>query len=218
MFMDELRESVTFCVPVGIHDVAVKALRTSQSGEEKMSALETLLKVCTVDGNYLEGLNTIDRLISDPAMTAHRSRLLFQAGEMSSGLYDFDAAISYYCRSLACASRPEDLHPAILTNLGFCWLYKRDFKTAEMCCRQAIQFSPHSWEAWKNLGVSLEHQSQIAGAFAAYFKAVFLSRGRVVPVNHLVRISQRHPSVLPDVSGMRPAVYREYSFLFPFNS
>lgn len=210
MFMDELRESVTFCVPVGMYDAAVKALQIAESGEEKMSALEALLKVCTVDSNYLEGLNTIDRLIGDPAVIAHRSRLLFQAGEMSAGLNDFDAAIGYYCRSLACALRPEDLHPSILTNLGFCWLYKQDFKTAEMCCRQAIQFGSRSWEAWKNLGVSLEHQSHIKEAFAAYFKAVFLSRGRVVPVNHLVRISQRHPSILPDVSGLRPAVYREY--------
>lgn len=213
LYMETLQESVIYCVPVGIHDWAVKALKTAAVGEEKMAALATLLKVCRTEGNFLEGLNTVDSLISDPAMSSYRSQLLFQAGEMSAGLRDFNAAIGYYCRSLACASRPEDLHPAILTNLGFGWLYKQDFKTAEQCCRQAIQFGPHSWEAWKNLGVSLEHQNQIDGAFLAYLKAVVLSRGRVVPVMHLTRLSQRHPGKVPDVSDLRPTVYREYEVI-----
>lgn len=213
LYMDALRQGVIYCVPAGIHDWAVNALKVAASGEEKMSALSTLLKVCTVEGNFLEGLNAVDQLISEPAMSEYRSHLLFQAGEMSVGLCDFNAAIGYYCRSLACAIRPEDLHPVILSRLGFCWLYKQDFKTAEECCRQAIQFGPHSWDAWKNLGVSLEHQGRIEEAFLAYLKAVVLSRGRAVPVLHLTRLSQRHSGKVPDVSGLRPTVYREYEVI-----
>lgn len=213
LYMDAQRESVIYCVPAGIHDWAVNALKTAVSGKEKMEALATVLKVCAVEGNFIEGLNAVDRLISDPVMAEHRSELLFQAGEMSIGLYDFDAAIGYYCRSLACAMRQEDLHPEILSHLGFCWLYKQDFKTAEQCCRQAIQFGPHSWEAWKNLGVSLEHQNQMEGAFLAYFKAVVLSRGRAIPVMHLIRLGQRHSGKVPDVSDLKPTVYREYEIV-----
>lgn len=213
LYMDALRESVVYCVPAGIHDWAVKTLKAAVSGEEKMAALLTLLKVCAVEGNFLEGLNALDRLISDPAMAGNRSRLLFHAGEMSVGLYDFDAAIVYYCRSLACAIRPEDLHPEILSHLGFCWLYKQDFKTAEQCCRQAIQFGPYSWGMWKNLGVSLEHQGRIEEAFLAYLKAVVLSRGRAISVMHLTRLGQRHPGKVPDVSDLRPTVYREYEVI-----
>ena len=80
--------------------------------------------------------------------------------------------------------------------------------------RWAIKLGPGSWEAWKNLGVSLEHQNQIEEAFLAYFKAVFLSRGRVVPVMHLTRLSQRYPGVVPDVGGLRPKIYREYCIIF----
>jgi tetratricopeptide (TPR) repeat protein len=128
-------------------------------------------------------------------------------------LYDFDAAIGYYSRNLACATRLEDLHPAILSNLGFCFLYKQDFNSAEQCCCQAIKFGPRSWEAWKNLGVSFEHQRLIKGAFFAYSKAVFLSRGQVVPVMHLTRLRLRHPSIVPDVGNLKPTVYRPYEII-----
>ena len=210
LYMDTLRESVICCVPTGLHDWAVKALRTATTGEEKLAAIDTMLKVCAAQSNFLEGINIIDRMISDPGMSAYRSRMLFWAGEMSEGLYDFDAAIGYYWRSLACGSRPEELHPIALSNLGFCWLYKKDFKTAERCCRQAITFGPYLWEAWKNLGVSLEHQGRIKEAFLAYFRAVLLSHCRAIPIMHLVRLSHRHPSLGPDVAGLRPTVYKEY--------
>ncbi len=75
------------------------------------------------------------------------------------------------------------------------------------------KLGPHSWEAWKNLGVSLEHQNQIEGAFLAYFKAVILSRGQAVPVMHLTRLSQRYPRAVPDVRALRPKLYKQYEFL-----
>ena len=211
--MDALRESVTYCIPAGLHDWSVKVLRRAMTGEEKIRALETLLKVCNAEGCFWEGINALDQVISDPDMTEHRSRLLFLAGEMSAGLYEYDKATGYYARSLACAIRTKDQHIATVTKLGFCNLYRQDFKEAEEWSRWAIKLGPHSWEAWKNLGVSLEHQGQIEGAFLKYFKAVILSRGRVVPVKHLTRLSQRHPSVVPDVGGLKPAIYKEFGVI-----
>ena len=213
LYIDTLRDSVTYCVPAKLHDWAVNALKSATTGEKKFSAFETLLKVCIAEGCFWEGINAIDRIINDPEMMTYRARLLFHAGEMSERLYDFNAAIAYYSRSLACATRPEDLHTPILSNLGFCYLYKQNFKTAELCCCQAIKFNPRSWEAWKNLGVSFEHQQLIKGAFFAYFKAVFLSRGQVVPVMHLTRLSQRHPGIVPDVGALKPTVYRAYEII-----
>lgn len=133
---------------------------------------------------------------------------------MSAGLYEYDKATGYYARSLACPIRTKDQHIATVTKLGFCNLYRRDFRQAEEWSRWAIMLGPGSWEAWKNLGVSLEHQGQIEEAFLTYFKAVYLSRGRAVPVMHLTRLSQRHPGVVPDVSDLRPKIYREYQVVF----
>ena len=211
--MDALRDSVTYCIPAGLHDWAVNALRCATTGEAKMIALEALLKVCAAEGVFWEGINAIDRVIGDSDMAEHRSRLLFWAGEMSAGLYEYDRATGYYARSLACAIRTKDQHIATVVKLGFCSLYRQDFKQAEEWSRWAIKLGSHSWEVWKNLGVSLEHQDQMDGAFLAYFKAVSLSRGRVVPVMHLTRLSQRHPSVVPDVGDLRPKCYREYEVI-----
>lgn len=208
--MDILRESVIYCIPAGLHDWAIKARRSATTADAKIDALETLLKVCAAEGCFWEGINVIDQVISDPDMAEHRSRLLFLAGEMSAGLFEYDKATGYYARSLACPIRTKGQHIATVTKLGFCNLYRQDFKGAEEWSRWAIKLGPGSWEAWKNLGVSLEHQGQIEEAFLAYFKAVFLSRGRAVPVMHMIRLSQRHPGMVPDVGGLRAKIYREY--------
>ncbi len=218
LYMDILRESVIYCIPAGLHDWAIKARRSATTADSKIDALETLLKVCAAEGCFWEGINVIDQVISDPDMTEHRSRLLFLAGEMSAGLYEYDKATGYYARSLACAIRTKDQHIATVTKLGFCNLYRQDFNQAEEWSRWAIKLGPHSWEAWKNLGVSLEHQGQIEEAFLAYFKAVFLSRGRVITVMHMIRLSQRHPGIVPDVGSLKAQVYREYDFIRPVSS
>ena len=214
LYIETLRESVTYCVPAGLHDWAANALRCATTAETKLAALETLIKVCAAEGVFWEGINAIDRVISDPDMAEQRSRLLFLAGHMSEGLYEFDKATGYYARSLSCPIRTKGQQIAAVTQLGFCNLYRQDFHQAEEWSRWAIKLGPGSWEVWKNLGVSLEHQNQIEDAFLAYFKAMILSRGRAVPVMHLTRLSQRHPGLLPDVGDLKPKCYREFEFIF----
>ncbi len=213
LFINDLRDGIVYCIAKGAQDRAKKALYSAKTADDKMSALTAVLKVCIAESNLLEGLTITERLLNEPMMIFHRSRLLFWLGDLNERLYDFDPAIGYYCHSLACASRPDELHHVIWSNLGFCWLYKQDFRTAEQCCRRSLELASKEWEAWKNLGVSLEHQQQIEEAFLAYFKAVHLSRGRAVPVWHLTRLNQRHPGVVPDVSGMKVTAYREYEIL-----
>lgn len=210
LFVQDLRDGITYYIAKGAQERAKQALHSAKTADDRIAALSAVLKVCIAENNLLEGHTITERLLNEPMMIFQRSRLLFWLGDLSERLYDFDRAIGYYCRSLACASRPDELHHAIWCNLGFCWLYKQDFKTAEQCCRQAVSLNSKSWEAWKNLGVSLEHQALIEEAFLAYFKAVFLSHGRVVPVMHIARLSYRHPGIIPDVGGLRSKIYQEY--------
>lgn len=213
LFVAELRGGITYYIAKGAQERAKQALRSAKTADTRMTALSAFVKACIPENNLLEAGAITEDLLKDPQMIFHRSRLLFCLGDLSERLYEFDTAISYYCRSLACGSRPEELHHVLWSNLGFCWLYKQDFKTAEQCCRWAISINGQSWDAWKNLGVSLEHQQQIEEAFLAYFKAVLMSRGRAIPVMHLIRLSQRHPGVVPDVGDLRPTVYREYEVI-----
>jgi len=213
LFIKDLRESITYNIANGAQERARQALNSARTAEEKIIALAAFIKVCVAENNLVEGFNITERLLNEPMMIFHRSQLLFWLGDLCERLYDFDPAIGYYCRSLTCALKPDDLHQAIWSNLGFCWLYKQDFKTTEQCCRRAIDLAPKKWEAWKNLGVSLEHQERIKEAFLAYFKAVALSRGRAVPIMHFTRLSQRHPGIVPDVSDLKPSIYKEYKMI-----
>ncbi|NTV28767.1 MAG: hypothetical protein HGA80_01655 [Candidatus Omnitrophica bacterium] len=213
LFISDLREAITYYIAKGAQERAKQALHSAKTADDRIGALSAVLKVCIAENSLLEGHIITERLLNEPMMIFQRSRLLFWLGDLSERLYDFDRAIGYYCRSLACASRPDELHHAIWCNLGFCWLYKMDFRTAEQCCRRTVDLAPMEWEGWKNLGVSLEHQRLFREAFLAYFKAVHLSRGRAVPVMHMVRLSQRHPGIVPDVGDLRPTVYREFEVI-----
>jgi tetratricopeptide (TPR) repeat protein len=161
LYMDILRESVIYWVSDERRNWAQTVLRTSTSGEEKLAALEILLKVCVSQSSFEEGLSLIDRAISDSDMRRYRVQLYFRAGEMSEGLYDYKRATGYYARSLASLIRSKEQHLAAANKLGFCSLYEIEFQQAEEWCRWAIKLDSRSWEAWKNLGVSLEHQSLI---------------------------------------------------------
>jgi tetratricopeptide (TPR) repeat protein len=147
LYMNILRDSVTYCIPAGHHYSAVKALRRAMTGDEKMCALDTLLKVCNAEGCFREGLKAIDKLISDPDLSEHRSRLLFWAGEMSAGLFEYDKATGYYARSLSCIIRTKEQHLETVIKLGSCSLFRRNFQEAEEWSRWAIKLAPYSWEA-----------------------------------------------------------------------
>ena len=59
----------------------------------------------------------------------------------------------------------------------------------------AIDIQPEQYNAWKNLGVSLEHQEQYEEAAECYLKAVVCSEGEKRTIDHLFRLVERHPSL-----------------------
>ena len=185
-------------MPEGAREEAKKALAKAITGEEKLAALPKVLAIYFFQKNYLDAYCLVESLLNDPFMLNHKAYLLFQEGRISEFLYEFNDALIYYCRSLTCPVIPAEIYCDLWNNLGFCWLYKQDFKSAELCCRRAIELDPNRWEAWKNLGISLEHQGCFKESMCTYIKAIGLGGGNEVSVLHLWRFDKRYPGFLPD--------------------
>jgi len=194
LFIERLRDSrIYHNIKVSVAEAKAQLAKAIEA-KEKLTALSQLADVYLSQKNYLAAYFLIDDYIDVPIMVHHRAYLLFRKGQISEILFEFNDALISYCRALASPTMPENIHYYLWNNMGFCWLYKQEFKNAEHCCRRAIELNPRQWNAWKNLGVSLEHQGRLQEAFEAYTRAAQLSQGRGVALLHLWRFNQRHPS------------------------
>ena len=143
------------------------------------------------DELYIEKLHKAS-VVNDQLMLNNKAYQLFQQGRICEFQYEFNDALDYYYQSIACTVIPMEIYCDLWSNMGFCWLYKKEFKSAEICCCRAIELNPKRWEVWKNLGVSLEHQGCLKESLKAFTQAVDLSNGNEIGILNLLRFDRRH--------------------------
>ena len=209
LFIEKLHSSQVHDVPDEIREEAENALRQAVTAQEKLTSLSRMLMIHFAQKNYLAAFFMLEEFLNDPAMMNQKAYLLLKKGRISEFLYEFDDALIYYCRGLASHIVPRKVYFALWHGVSLCLLYKQDFKEAELCCRRVIELDPNQWEAWKNLGVSLEHQSEIKESLDAYVKAVKLIKGNEVSVLHLRRFIERYSEKISNLSNIRQQMYKE---------
>lgn len=196
LYIEKIHQAFACNMPKEAREEAENALAKAITVEERLAGLSKTLAICFAERDYLSAFFIIDKFLDDPSMTDHRAYLLFQKGRASEYLYEFDDALTYYCRGLASHIVPREIYFSLWHGVSLCLLYKQDFKQAELCCRRVLELDPNQWEAWKNLGVSLEHQGRFEKALDAYGKAVELSKKNEVAILHLWRFNKRHSAIL----------------------
>lgn len=175
---------------------AVQATTT----KERLEALRSIVliyrsKNISSDGKYAENTRrALILIIEQNAKELAADMLIYEGGYCEKGR-DFESAVDFY--SACVRTYKADIKVIYFShnNLGFCLNILRRFDEAEKYLREAIFTSPEKYNAWKNLGVSLEWQGQYEEAAGAYLRAVQLSRGELRSQMHLKRILDRHPSL-----------------------
>ena len=195
LYIEKLHQASVWDVPTEAREEAENALAKAITVEKKLSGLSKILAIYFADRDYLGAFFVVDKFLNDPTMTDHRAYLLLYKGRASEYLYEFDDSLIYYCRGLASHIIPRKIYFDLWHGASLCLLYKQDFKQAELCCRRVIELDPNQWQAWMNLGVSLDHQHFLKEALSAYRKAVELSRRNEVPILHLSRFIKRHHGI-----------------------
>ena len=190
LFLERLHYSPACVISEGTRMEAQRRLAKAITVKEKFAGLARMLAIYFVEKDYLSAFFAVDKFLDDPAMTKYRAYLLFQKGRASEYLYEFDDALIYYCRGLASHVIPRKIYFALWHGVSLCLLYKQDFKQAELCCRKILELDQNQWEAWKNLGVSLEHQGFLSETLEAYKKAIKLGGGNKISILHLQRFDK----------------------------
>jgi len=180
----------------------IKDLESCCTLEERLFALRCLMEVYRLsglkNGGYYseEGCNELIDLLrnygKDVQLREHVAQLACMEGAYCERARDYPKAIKFYEASLV-VFELNNLTARYYqyNNLAFCLNYSERFLEAEEYLRKAIAILPKQYNAWKNLGVSLEHQGQYEEAAVCYLKAIFLSHGEQRSRRHLDRLIER---------------------------
>ena len=126
-------------------------------------------------------------------------------GSCSEKSGDYESALKFYKASLGFPVSDPDLKYFRLNNLGFCLNFFRKFEAAEEFLRAAVAMAPERYNAWKNLGVTLEHQLKYEEAAECYLEAISQSRGEPRAIGHYRRLLERQPAL----AGKYPEIENE---------
>jgi tetratricopeptide (TPR) repeat protein len=125
-------------------------------------------------------------------MEPFKADLYFKLGQCRERMNEYLAAADAYKSGLDSLSSPLRLQYYLNNNLGYCLLFKESFVEAEKYLRMAIKINDGLHHAWKNLGVSLEHQGKIEEAFACYCRAFMIESMDKRAAAHLLRMIKRN--------------------------
>jgi hypothetical protein len=140
-------------------------------------------------------IEIISRQAQNRRLRVHATRLLAEEATRCEKSKDYRTAIAFYRAFLSCNPVDTDHRCMALTGLSFCHNYLREFALAEAAARKAISLQPERYDAWKYLGVSMEHQCQFEQAAECYLKAIRYSGNDYRTVLHFKRLVAEYPSL-----------------------
>ncbi len=155
---------------------------------ENLIILNIHLAIYFQNNRYGAAMDAVTLLIDNPDMAEYKAYLILKQGQISEFLGDFDSTLNFYCRTLFIGRWPLHVQYYLWNHISFCWLLKHKFKTAEWCCRKAIKLDPKCWDAWTNLGVSLEYQGKFIEALQCYLKTILLGGSKFFSILDLRRM------------------------------
>jgi tetratricopeptide (TPR) repeat protein len=160
-----------------------------------------LVRFYSATGRQGVAVDYCNRLAATTESPERKAFYYMSMGCLLEQLDDFASAIN--CYSAALSLEPIETHTwyFINNNLGYCLNQFGRYTEAESYCRTAIHTDPARYNAYKNLGVSLESQGRIADAARCYIMAVKTNAADSRALTHLQQLVAHYPEVgivIPD--------------------
>jgi tetratricopeptide (TPR) repeat protein len=124
---------------------------------------------------------------------------------------DYDAAIEYYMKALLLEPSNSCSWYFIHNNIGCCLNHSERFDEAEEYCREAIRIDSLRYNAYINLGVSLEAQGRYLDAARSFVNAMNANASDIELVQHLEDLLSQHDEIGSGISEIHEVIrfYRE---------
>jgi tetratricopeptide (TPR) repeat protein len=148
----------------------------------------------------------IDRLMASTDDPERKALYYLKMGQFMEQIRNYDSAIVYYLHAFSLEPVNNETWYFINNNLGYCLNFFGRHQEAEPYCRDAIKIDPQKYNAYKNLGVSLEGQGQYTEAAKLYIKAVQVNAADPRALVHLEKLFAKHNEILLDMPNIQAQI------------
>jgi tetratricopeptide (TPR) repeat protein len=187
--------------------------KVNKQEEGLRSALFELARFYQHTRRHSIALTVVDRIEALAHGPEEKAHCYLSMGQLAEGLNDFTAAVDYYSQAYRLEPDTTWVWYFINNNLGYSLNQLERYTEAEGYCRAAIKIDPKRYNAFKNLGVSLEGQGALVSAAANYIQAVRSEAADPRALFHLQKLFaknplllQENPSLVTDLENCRKAV------------
>jgi tetratricopeptide (TPR) repeat protein len=146
--------------------------------------------------SYMERLNACT---TDPEKKAF---CLLSMGQLMEQGKEYDTALEYYAQAMLLEPSNSCSWYFIHNNTGCCLNHTERFEEAERYCRDAIRIDPGRYNAYINLGVSLEAQERFIEAARSFLDAIKANADDLELVEHLEELVSDHEEIASDITNI----------------
>ena len=194
-------------------------LKTMNSANDLKKTLYDLAHSFKRQGSYGKAIFCYGELLERSSDMQASITYLFALGQIMGKMHDFENAVSYYQEASKLCNVITDISYWINNNLGFSLCMLKRFLEAEKYCRLAIAMNSGRFNAFKNLGLSLEGQGKLREAIDAYITAIKIDAKDIRAMNLFEIILDKHPELKEEynegLEECRNMVEKSYQYRKP---
>jgi tetratricopeptide (TPR) repeat protein len=202
---------------VAFRTEAVLTQQLRQAEKKVEECVRELVQFYSMAGRPDEAIKHADRLLAlstDPEETA---ACYLSLGQLMEQQRDFAAAVSFYAKAMSLEPIDRRVGYLVNNNLGYSLNQLDRYTEAEPYCRAAIRINPQRFNAYKNLGVSLQGQGRCVDAATNYLHAIEAAPTEPRAFRHLLELLKSQPNVRTELPHLE-AKLRELGRILPRDS
>lgn len=119
---------------------------------------------------------------------------------------DYEQAIEHYREGVGCEPCGTFTAYFLHNNLGYCLNVVGRYDEAEWYCRTAIRIDGSRANGFKNLGISLAGQGDLAGALRCWVQATRVNAADPRSLAHAEELLEQRPELLSELPGLAEAL------------
>jgi tetratricopeptide (TPR) repeat protein len=148
----------------------------------------------------------LNKLLARTEDPEKKASYLLTLGCSLEQIQNYQEAIIYYTQALSLEPANNVTWYFINNNLGYCLNHFKKYGEAEPYCRAAIMIDPWQYNAYKNLGISMEGQGKYPEAAVLYIKAVNRNAKDLRALAHLEELVATHEAIKYDIPDIQDQI------------